>query len=198
MSSTLHKILEYTESLNLPEGEYLNVAKALKNAFDEKENTSNIISFGNLQEPPVIIKLSNSTYFDFTAEIVVPNIKMEKIELEGTNVTLLENMDFTFTIRYIKNDEVINEQVYNHNVYLQGIMQEFEFQTIEFKLNNFTLNFEMKTYLQKFIKSQNDIFGINEIPNTFNPIYDATTFYKRVTFHMFDAISRWVRNSYLD
>jgi hypothetical protein len=198
MSTTLHKILEYTESLNLPEGEYLKIAKALKNAFDEKENTSNIISFGNLQEPPVIIKLSNSTYFDFTAEVVVPIVTMEKIELEAANVTLLENMDFAFTIRYIKNDEVVNEQAYNHNVYLLSLMQDFEFQTIEFKLNNFTMEFEMKTYLQNFVKSQNSIFEINDIPKTFNPIYDAITFYKRVTFHIFDTISRWVRNSYLD
>jgi hypothetical protein len=94
MSTTLHKILEYTESLNLPEGEYLKIAKALKNAFDEKENTSNIISFGNLQEPPVIIKLSNSTYFDFTAEVVVPIVTMEKIELEADNPTDIELANF--------------------------------------------------------------------------------------------------------
>ncbi len=89
-TETLQHILRYVETLDIPNGEYLNIATALKNIYEKETNKSIWTTYDLLETEAIQLKLKGC----YTDNVAILNIK----SISASNIDAPRPTSFKFII----------------------------------------------------------------------------------------------------
>lgn len=201
-SNNLHSILSYAEGLSMSEGEYLSVANALKNAFDNTPKSQNwtTITTNDINENKIILDdcINNKTVHNYLKSVSVSNIKEPGPTYIKFNIRTTILDDDTGTIKemeyYIQNESNKSGKLYN----LFKMMQP---KKVCIKIGDIESQYECWDFLQNLkdnIKEEHSINYPDDDEDDCDIYVDVDMFHHTVKKMFLDMCEKWFWEKYYE
>jgi hypothetical protein len=145
----LSEILSYAEGLNMPEGDYLKVANALKEVFNKKEEEKEVADVVIEKPEDIIIEIySEINNITYTIEVVSKRKRISRGNVVKTNEALVYYKNGKEKIVYTDVEFDENTYLTNYNK-MNSLLRRLEATMVRIVKDDITYNYGIKETCRK-------------------------------------------------
>lgn len=166
--NSLQQILSYTETLDLPEGEYLHIANGLKSIF-ENSTTYAAPNTYIVENDTLLLTLTQCTN-NTTITTKVKSITANNIENDGP-VKFIINIETTIKHTHRMPDTNIPDNIIEYSIkypnkhnrynFLDVLFEMYTPRNVYMKMNNLEIDYECYSFIDDWKKRRDTEFSIN-------------------------------------